>query len=252
MRIGSEVVVDEMEVGAAGVPLALVLVGSPSCPERLSDAEREILDRFSREKRREEWLAGRRAAKYLLAHHLGAGAPPASRIQVLPDEDRHPVASIVDERGGARPLPVCLSISHRGGAAGAALLDATTGRVGIDIELMEPRSELIAEDYFTARERRMLARLDDGIARHGIALLWSLKEAALKAAGVGLSVPTNDVELRELEAGGMAGSMSVRGEAGSVLRAERFPAPRPGVWRAALGVRLADPYIVSVAVIRRI
>ena len=71
----------------------------------------------------------------------------------------------------------------------------TPGTVGIDLEVVEPRSARFVADYFTAAEQALVADVPadrhDEIAN----LIWSAKEAALKVQQVGLRVDTRTVEV---------------------------------------------------------
>jgi len=195
-----------------GADLVLCMCGGD--PARiLTEAEAATWRGLRFEKRRSDWIAGRCAAKAVLADFLGGSVAPGE-VEVIPEESRRPVAYMA---GGGR-IHASLSISHRGGAAAAAVVDERLGRVGVDVEVMEERSAALAEDAFTTGERAMLGRL----GRWGIATVWSVKEAGLKAAGVGLGVPLDDAEVVELEGG--KGRVAIRGFGdGAVVLIEEEP-----------------------------
>ena len=106
-----------------------------SLPEKetfLSGREIERLGRFKLEKRRLEWQAGRLAAKKLMSAVLHI---PACGLEVSYDEWHRPVC------GGK-----LISISHSEGLAAAAY---SGGRIiGVDIEIIKPRSSAWIRDYF--------------------------------------------------------------------------------------------------------
>jgi len=206
----------------------------------LTPRERRIHEAFRFERRRGDWLAGRLAAKQVLLGWLDEPGLAPGDVEILPEESRLPLAYRVLEDGGNRMLPVSVSISHRGGAAAAAVLGAQSGTVGVDLEVMEPRSEALAEDNFTRHERDILRSLPSGPARWGIGIVWSLKEAALKAAGLGLSVPATDAQVVEIDADGGTAAVRLSGEASE---------GEPVLARAWL--RLDEPLIVTVAVVRK-
>ncbi|MEO8497156.1 MAG: 4'-phosphopantetheinyl transferase superfamily protein, partial [Planctomycetota bacterium] len=84
------------------------------------------------------------------------------------------------------------SLSHTRGLA--ACLIARHVDVGVDVEPVDNKVNAmsIGERYFSAYESRQLAELS-GDARHERFLeYWTLKEAYVKACGVGLSVPLDD------------------------------------------------------------
>ncbi len=152
----------------------------------LGARERVFAARLRVAARRADWRLGRFAAKQALATWHGREPFDA---EILPDERGAPVAWIDNE-----VLPVALSLSHRAGHALCAAT-GTFAAVGCDIEIIEPRSEEFVADYFTARERALVA----GAAARDRSLLanlvWSAKESALKARGVGLTVDTRSVEV---------------------------------------------------------
>lgn len=120
-------------------------------------------------RRRAEHLAGRALLRVALQDWTGAPA--------------HSHALRVAE--GGRPECVGgpeLSVAHSRGVVVCAL--APSGRIGIDVELPAPGRAIegIAERYFTADETRWVGQRPERF--HS---LWVLKEAYLKALGVGLA-----------------------------------------------------------------
>lgn len=131
-------------------------------------------------KRRNEFLAGRAAAKLALAEYWAAKGRqlvlPAVAIRNDPtgrpqawmaadDEDHQPAAEI--------------SISH-GGAYGAAL--ATAAACGVDLQEQKDTLLRVLEKYCIAEEERILAvSLPDAAPLDRLSLLWAAKEAAKKA-----------------------------------------------------------------------
>ena len=141
----------------------------PARIELLSPAEqaRALAMRF--ERRRDDFVRGRCAAKRLLGAACEVLALPGGRPQAF---------------AGGKALPLFVSISHRDGLALAAVSELP---VGADLELIEPRSAAFVRDFFTARE----AALEPN-------LVWSAKESALKCLGVGLRADTRSVEIELL------------------------------------------------------
>ncbi len=130
--------------------------------------DRERLTDTMAERRRSEYLAGRALLRYALVQQTGRDAS-AVRIEV-----------------GAGGKPICvggppISVSHSGDLVVCAIADAA---VGVDVEVGSPRDlAAVAERYLTAAENAWLAGGDPQRFR----MLWVLKEAYLKALGVGLS-----------------------------------------------------------------
>lgn len=145
----------------------------------LSAAEAARLARYHVGKRRCDWLLGRWTAKRLLAPVLG------ELPTVLNAPDGAPYVP------GAQALS--LSISHSGSHACCAA--AWGAAVGVDLEKLVPRSRALVDDFFTDAEAALVDSADPGSADLLITLIWSAKEAALKALRTGLTVSTRSVEV---------------------------------------------------------
>ncbi len=186
----------------------LLQAAPPTAPslDWLTPDERLRADSFRFEKRRNDWLNGRYAAKRLVARHLRerTGLPvPLSFLEIGTEASGSPFARLSPEAppvAGVEPgrrLPVSLSISHSGGRALAALVpsggEGPAAAVGADVERVEPRLATFARDYFTAGELASLPG-DEGPERDlAVTAVWSAKEAVLKALGLGLTVDTRSV-----------------------------------------------------------
>ncbi|MBV9784355.1 MAG: 4'-phosphopantetheinyl transferase superfamily protein [Acidisphaera sp.] len=84
--------------------------------------------------------------------------------------------------------PVRLSLSHSTGLAACAVAAADIG-IGVDVEAIRHRPDLIAvaQNYFAESECRHLAALAPADQVRDFTRLWTLKEAAVKAAGADLT-----------------------------------------------------------------
>ena len=160
----------------------------PSHDGWLGAAELACLAAFRFPKRRADWLLGRWTAKCAVAsvlHDLAAFAD----IEIRAAPSGAPTVYI---RG--QPAPVRISLSHRAGIACCAItLDAIA--LGCDLEVVEPRSSAFVSDYFTLEERDLIGRSGAAERARLVALLWSAKESALKALGVGLRADTRSVSV---------------------------------------------------------
>jgi len=90
--------------------------------------------------------------------------------------------------------PIRFNVSHTDGLALIAVAHGVD--VGVDVERIRvvARSEGLANRYFTAGERAAL----DGTAGDFLRL-WTCKEAAVKATGLGISAGWSDVEIHRSE-----------------------------------------------------
>lgn len=136
----------------------------------LSEREAAQYAAFLMEKRRKEWLAGRLAAKGLLA---GPGENPAA-FEISPDRLGRPSC------GGE-----LVSISHSNGWALAAVKPGSAF-LGADLEIIEARHPAWYRDYFHQSE---LPAPEPSAATR----LWTIKEALLKALGLGLMADPLDI-----------------------------------------------------------
>lgn len=129
------------------------------------------------ERRRAEYLAGRALLRHALADRTGRDASSFTLTVTAAGKPECP--------GGPH-----VSVSHSGSLVVCAVADVP---VGVDVETRPPRDvEAVAERYFTAAEARWVAA--DPPAR--FPMLWVLKEAYLKALGVGLAGGLDSLECR--------------------------------------------------------
>jgi 4'-phosphopantetheinyl transferase len=170
-----------------------LLLPSSSLPESndwLGPEEAKTLAGLRLPKRRAEWRLGRLAAKRALASLVDVDE--LRRIQIVAAEDGAPDAFI-----DGRPIDLRISISHRDDVAACAVVP--DGRVGCDLEAIEPRTQGFIDDFFTAGERASIEETNLARRNRHVALIWSAKESVLKALRVGLRRDTRSVEV-EVEA----------------------------------------------------
>jgi 4'-phosphopantetheinyl transferase len=160
----------------------------------LTAAEQAELRQRGTAKRIRDRLAGRVAAKRALV--ALTGVDPLA-IQVVSASTGEPIARVPGRPG------VSVSISHREGRAVAVAVEA--GRVGVDLEAVEQRPVHFAQTWFDARERELAS---DPTAE---TVIWSAKEAVLKALGTGFALSPNQVRVVAIE--GDRIEVSLSGEA---------------------------------------
>ena len=160
-------------------------------PSFLSPAEIAYLGTLRFPRRREDWLAGRWAAKRLLAALQLGGEPFAPTETALL---RSPSgAPVLHHRG--RPLPHSLSLSHRAGGVLCACCPLPGVALGVDLEWVEDRHPAFYQDYFTPAEQAFAAEVEPYAPAVWFTLLWSAKEAVLKSLGLGLKVDPRRIEI---------------------------------------------------------
>jgi phosphopantetheinyl transferase len=164
---------------------------STSNEDIFGEQERSEYLRLKVPKRSSEWAASRVAVKKLIC----ACVPELARY-------KYPQIQICKEPAGVPfievdtkyRLPGWLSLSHSTGCVLAAYSPDNI-RFGVDLEFIEPRSIDFVRDYFT--ESEILQALSGDLTQATLAatLIWSAKEAVLKAMSEGLRVDTRKLEI---------------------------------------------------------
>jgi 3-oxoacyl-(acyl-carrier-protein) synthase/NAD(P)-dependent dehydrogenase (short-subunit alcohol dehydrogenase family)/phosphopantetheinyl transferase/acyl carrier protein len=154
--------------------------------EWLTRTEMDELGTRGSGQRQRDQLAGRIAAKRALSRLTGVRP---HTIRIVETEGGEPVAEIPDHPEAR------VSIAYLDGLAVA--MAVSRGRVGIDLERIEHRKSASSEDWFDPSEQALVG--DDPERQ---TLVWTIKEAVLKALGAGLALPPRDVVVRTLGDGG--------------------------------------------------
>ncbi|WLT31301.1 4'-phosphopantetheinyl transferase superfamily protein [Geothrix sp. PMB-07] len=137
---------------------------------------------------------------------------------------------------GAEGQPVSISTSRTTGARVVAW--AERGRIGVDLECLAPSDALeAASACFLPQERAWADTLPLQERWHGHLLLWTAKEALLKALGQGFAFGLDQIELEPL--GGHA--LRLRSLCGSAQLAQG--------WRINHQVRdlAGQRYLIAIA-----
>jgi 4'-phosphopantetheinyl transferase len=145
----------------------------------LSGEERECIAGFGAESRRHEFLAGRAAARQLLA----------ARLSVSPADV--PLRRDADGGVSVDGADWSVSIAHSGPHAVAACARTP---IGVDLEQIQARDPAIATFLFRPADRGLVDRLPYG-PDAALILCWSLKEAVLKARRSGFRTSPKDLRL---------------------------------------------------------
>jgi 4'-phosphopantetheinyl transferase len=161
----------------------------------LSKSESIKLSGLHFPKRRADWLLGRWAAKALVYSLPAYRQYSLDEIEIKNTPEGAPYIQPV----GGGVARECLSISHSDPFALAALSPDPRLRIGVDLERIEPRSDIFLEDYFTRTELELMFSFPAAQRALLANLFWSIKEAMLKAVGVGLRRDTRSVEVYQMD-----------------------------------------------------
>ena len=150
--------------------------------------------RFS--KRRTEYLLRRWVCKQAVVAATGmpSDLPSLARVEVA----NHP-GGAPDIRVDGDPCTLDVSLSDRAGWA-VCVVSEQHGRVGCDVEIVEPRSAGFVADFLTATEQEYVASRPGDDRQVAANLIWSAKESALKVLRTGLRRDTRSVEVSVMSA----------------------------------------------------
>jgi 4'-phosphopantetheinyl transferase len=197
----------------------------------LSPREAAWVARMRFEKRRSEFRMGRWTAKNAIALFLELPRNPEDLLAIEIDRalDGAPAPMVA-----GRLAPVSLSMTDRADQAVCVVSEPDLG-LGVDLELVEPRTDAFVADYLTEAEQHFVGGAADR-GEHGLRanLVWCGKESALKVLRTGLRRDTRSVEVSFPDTPRVEGwwAMSVRAAEGVEY---------PGWWR-----RYGD-FILTVA-----
>ena len=93
------------------------------------------------------------------------------------------------------PVPVSVNVSHSGGHGLIAF--APNGRLGVDVEqrVAHRNLDLLVETVLGEHEQALLARTHGDTRTHLFFKLWTMKEALIKAHGMGMALDPSRVEI---------------------------------------------------------
>jgi len=158
-----------------------------------SEAARANGMRFA--KRRADWLLGRWTAKCAVAQYCKT---PVTERMLASIEIRSAASGAPEVFLRGEAAAVAISLTHRAGRAMCAVAPPELS-LGCDLEIIEPRSAAFVSDYFTADEQALVACAAPAQQLLVVAVLWSAKESALKALGVGLRLDTRSAQVSLVE-----------------------------------------------------
>ncbi len=207
------------------------------CAAMLSPDETARMARFRRAGDRSRYLFAHGLVRTALSRYLPATPPAAWRFVTNP-QGRPELAP------GVAELPLRFNLSHTEGLVACAV---ALGRdVGVDVEHIEPPVlDLgLAAHCFAPSEALGLAAQPVSARREHFYAIWTLKEAYIKARGLGLSLPLDKFAF-ELPALRITIDPALNDDADQWHFERRSPTP---LHRLALAVRRAPHETLTVTV----
>jgi 4'-phosphopantetheinyl transferase len=162
----------------------------------VSPEEHRRVERFHSARDRRQALVTRALLRTVLSRYHPAIRPSDWSFEVNA-YGRPAIASGID-------APLCFNLSHSHGMI--ALLVAHDIEIGVDIEWRDRAVDVmdLADQVFAPVERSDLQSLSPSHQKDRFFDLWTLKEAYIKARGMGLSIHLSDIALRFGENGRLA------------------------------------------------
>jgi 4'-phosphopantetheinyl transferase len=193
--------------------------------ERLEDHERTRYAARGTPAARREYLGTRALARTALARYSGE---PPERLRFRTNRLGRPELT--------SPAMPGLHFSLARTRELAVGLFAVDHDVGVDVELVAPRDVVpMAERFFSPQELAELLRLGEAARLVRFYELWTLREAYLKARGIGLDLPLHQLVFRPTPSG------DARAEFGPAIRDD------PTRWQFRI-LRLMDRYVAATCI----
>lgn len=161
----------------------------------LTGAERTRCDRFLQPHDQLAYAAAHALLRWALATH---GGVPWAQQRIVTDVHGRPALATGAQASATDGVGMHFSLSHARGLVAVAL--APGPRVGVDVENVAARRTdvaSLADAALAPPERAWVdAAADDTVRRDRFFRLWTLKEALLKAVGLGLALPLRSIALQ--------------------------------------------------------
>ena len=152
------------------------------CLSWLTGEESRRYHRYQFDRHRKQLLLGRVLLRIALSSYDVSIAPPAWKFS----QNEYGKPAISEQQNSAS---LYFNLSHSGQRVVLAV--ARFPEIGVDIELSTKarRIEAIAQRFFSPKEATEILSLPKAQQQNRFYDLWTLKEAYIKACGMGLSIP---------------------------------------------------------------
>jgi 4'-phosphopantetheinyl transferase len=151
----------------------------------LTADEHDRMSRFKFEKDRHQYMVTRAALRTILSKYQPATAPS----QWIFDKNPYgrPYIRTAQNING-----IYFNLSHSANMIAIAISDLP--QIGIDVEAIDRMGshQEVAESFFSEAEVAQMMQLNKAAKNDRFIDLWTLKEAYIKACGMGLAIPLNE------------------------------------------------------------
>ncbi len=156
----------------------------------LNGEERRVYNSYKVEHKKREFLAGRYLIKSILAYYLNIKPEDVWFIQ-----NNYGKLYLRENIGSKMEKQILFNLSHSNGMVACAI--TLEYEVGVDIEKVDGDLIEIAKRFFSPEEIQYIFNFQDNFKNHTAYRLWTLKEAYIKAKGMGLSLDLKSFNILE-------------------------------------------------------
>lgn len=158
----------------------------------LDEREKYVYERYLFAQKKVEFLVGRYILKNLLAYHLGR--KPES---IYFNQNKYGKLCLGDTLQDEMYGKIEFNLSHSHGMVACAL--ALEHEVGIDTEMLDGNLLDIAKRVFAPGELEYIFKHEEQFQNDAAYRIWTLKEAYIKAKGIGLLMDLRSFNVLKVE-----------------------------------------------------
>jgi 4'-phosphopantetheinyl transferase len=201
----------------------LDLLSERACFSLLDETEKSRAAGISNRAARREFVKCRALLRLLLSKQTGL---PAGTLEFATGENGKPILLGTPE--------IHFNVSH---SYGAALIAIASAEIGVDIERIDRSVDYagVAQSVFSRPEMEMLREAPDARRGEVFFLIWTRKEAYLKATGAGFSS-----NLPEISTAASGGTIEDHGDSAGCSAWYVYDLPAGGYFKAALVTAARD------------
>lgn len=228
-----------VDLWLAEEPKLLPVALQESWAKLLSLDEQARWQRFARAEDQQRFLLTRALARTVLAKYLDV--EPAA-LQFVQNEHGKPMLAAT-----AAPK-LHFNLSHTRGLVVLAV--CRNAELGVDVENVTRKAEILdlARRYFSPLEIQRLESVDGLAQRDQFFALWTLKEAWVKAKGLGLRLPLHDFGFQLQDAGLKSNQITLHCEKSLQEEPEHWWFQRNELKQFRVALAVSNPAAASVLV----